>query len=469
MGEDASRPPPCGRRPSWVWLAFLVIGAVSLRVAINADLAIHAKEGWIDGRRLHRPAFEKPEPADNAFDTYQEAIALIADTREADTEAFDALRRGAVPPEALAPTLARYEPAFAKLHEAAGKPYVSPSEPTPEYELPYLARLRHRARALAAKVRVEHARGRDAEALGAARDGYAMALSCPRYGGLIEMLVGLASGAIVQDATRGVLPEATVARDELLAHARWVREARGRLWPLSATLNRESRLGDTCFARTATGDNPLQALEDEPPSLGDRIDWRLTASAYDSDAALLWWDDRWARFLEVADRPYFDRALDGLAARTEPDLDARNDWISRVLIADPAPAREKWLMLAGSLAAEETLAALRAFELEHGRRAATLDELVPDYLPEAPEAPEDPYAAGPLRYALVGGDFLLYSVGPNERDDGGSEAKVEVERLKRPGRDSVRRADIVYADTRVAAACPPGTGVGAPAARGQAP
>ncbi|HEY3285354.1 MAG TPA: hypothetical protein VGN26_24030 [Armatimonadota bacterium] len=62
--------------------------------------------------------------------------------------------------------------------------------------------------------------------------------------------------------------------------------------------------------------------------------------------------------------------------------------------------------------------ALRAYQLAHGAYPASLNALVPAYLPSAPD---DPFAAQPqsLRYRKQGNGYLLYSVGPDAKDDGG--------------------------------------------------
>lgn len=61
--------------------------------------------------------------------------------------------------------------------------------------------------------------------------------------------------------------------------------------------------------------------------------------------------------------------------------------------------------------------ALKRFELRHGRLPAELGALVPEFLP-AP--PRDIFDGQPLRYRLrEDGGFLLYSVGKDEKDDGG--------------------------------------------------
>ena len=60
--------------------------------------------------------------------------------------------------------------------------------------------------------------------------------------------------------------------------------------------------------------------------------------------------------------------------------------------------------------------AIRVYALANGREPASLAELVPALLPAVPV---DPYSGKPLVYRLDPKGFVLYSVGPNGRDDGG--------------------------------------------------
>ena len=60
--------------------------------------------------------------------------------------------------------------------------------------------------------------------------------------------------------------------------------------------------------------------------------------------------------------------------------------------------------------------ALHAYRLEQGKYPSTLAALIPGYLPVVPS---DPFADGPLHYRASGASFLLYSVGPDGKDDGG--------------------------------------------------
>jgi hypothetical protein len=74
--------------------------------------------------------------------------------------------------------------------------------------------------------------------------------------------------------------------------------------------------------------------------------------------------------------------------------------------------------------------AIRAFQAENNRWPANLEELVPEYLAAVPE---DPYGNGPLRYRLIDGKYVLYSVGGNGRDDGGKMIAYRKWHLAEPG------------------------------------
>jgi hypothetical protein len=76
-----------------------------------------------------------------------------------------------------------------------------------------------------------------------------------------------------------------------------------------------------------------------------------------------------------------------------------------------------WLLLSREhlLAARAGLAAER-FRLEQGRLPKDWDELVPQYLPDVPQAA---YSGGPLRFKTSADGIVIYSVGRNRHDDGG--------------------------------------------------
>jgi hypothetical protein len=78
------------------------------------------------------------------------------------------------------------------------------------------------------------------------------------------------------------------------------------------------------------------------------------------------------------------------------------------------------------LAATRLLLALKAYKLEKGKLPATLAELVPEYLDSVPL---DDYDGKPMRYNAA--KRVVYSVGKNLADDGGSGTRAEHVAVKR--------------------------------------
>jgi hypothetical protein len=61
--------------------------------------------------------------------------------------------------------------------------------------------------------------------------------------------------------------------------------------------------------------------------------------------------------------------------------------------------------------------AAERYRRDHGAWPATLDALTPDYLKPVPT---DPYDGQPLRYKRLPDGAVVYSVGPDKKDDGGA-------------------------------------------------
>ena len=66
--------------------------------------------------------------------------------------------------------------------------------------------------------------------------------------------------------------------------------------------------------------------------------------------------------------------------------------------------------------------ALEQFRLGNGRLPANLLALVPTYIEEVPA---DPFGGQPVRYRIERPGYVLYSIGRNEADDGGTETEDE--------------------------------------------
>lgn len=67
-------------------------------------------------------------------------------------------------------------------------------------------------------------------------------------------------------------------------------------------------------------------------------------------------------------------------------------------------------------AAAQTAVAMTRYRLDHGAFPARLADLVPAYLDEVPA---DPFDGSPLRMTVKDGEWLVYSIGPDGKDDGG--------------------------------------------------
>ena len=84
--------------------------------------------------------------------------------------------------------------------------------------------------------------------------------------------------------------------------------------------------------------------------------------------------------------------------------------------------------------------ALAEYRARHGSYPAKLADLVPKYVAAVPQ---DIFSGGALHYTLQGDGYLLYSVGPNGKDDGGRnrednpERKLRLRRHRRPHRAEV--------------------------------
>ena len=80
--------------------------------------------------------------------------------------------------------------------------------------------------------------------------------------------------------------------------------------------------------------------------------------------------------------------------------------------------------------------ALERYRLEQSQYPKALDALVPQF---AEQLPYDIVAGQPLKYRLTGdGQFVLYSVGWNEKDDGGQLV------LNKDGRPNSEQGDWVW-------------------------
>ncbi len=122
-------------------------------------------------------------------------------------------------------------------------------------------------------------------------------------------------------------------------------------------------------------------------------------------------------FLEAqAKAPYF-RSRNVLRARAERLK--RRPWYayaSKAFLGDSEAAFMKVASIEAIMLANRAGLACRLYKNRTGDYPQTLDELVPGLLKEVPI---DPFTGKPLAYRREGEGFIVYSLGSNEKDDGG--------------------------------------------------
>jgi hypothetical protein len=110
---------------------------------------------------------------------------------------------------------------------------------------------------------------------------------------------------------------------------------------------------------------------------------------------------------------------------------------AKILSALLLPAEEKVAIKFATLDALRRSAraaiAVERYRLAHeGRRPEKLDDLVAAFLPQLPA---DPFDGEPLRYKQLPAGFVVYSIGPDRTDDGGTE---------RPQRGPQKNYDVTF-------------------------
>ena len=86
-----------------------------------------------------------------------------------------------------------------------------------------------------------------------------------------------------------------------------------------------------------------------------------------------------------------------------------------------AGAREE-----AAIKAAAAIIAAKRFQTQHGRLPQTWNDLVPEFLEGVPE---DPFSQKPMRLELRDQRCLIYSIGTNRMDDGGSATMDKNEQL----------------------------------------
>ncbi|GBD35037.1 hypothetical protein HRbin36_00141 [bacterium HR36] len=161
---------------------------------------------------------------------------------------------------------------------------------------------------------------------------------------------------------------------------------------------------------------------------------RRTNACYDEIARALREPDRARRTKAL--RAFFEQKLSKLAKQesdeaqlkallkilSDADSDQAEQWTARLIAMGYQPllrVMQSCDRADQTHALLQTALVLHIYRLEQGQYPEKLKDLVPKY---RADVPRDVFSGQPLIYRRTARGFLLYSVGPNEKDDGGRTA-----------------------------------------------
>ena len=318
-------------------------------------------------------------------------------------------------PGEKAKLVAENSQAVSLLHQGFRYPYqelpiASFNTPTPQY-----AKFRQLARLMFLSAQVKAAQGDWNGAVNADLDAVQLGETVPRGGGLIGMLVGAACQSIGRKHIWEAVP--LLSATEARAAARGLEAIRASHVPLAETMQeekwdvqaslRQAMQQRSWPQRLIPPDDPSTPIDegDEEPLSRPMVVWIKLEGKRKIMANYTGYMDQ---VIAQAHQPYAKHP-------TPPPLPY--DPVCQLLLPATFKVRLNEVRSVSQNALLVTALALQAYHQDHKAYPPSLTALVPGYLKAVPT---DPFAlSGPLRYKLVGAKYVLYSVGPDGKDDGG--------------------------------------------------
>jgi hypothetical protein len=377
-------------------------GCGAIIIAFVLILAIRWGNG-IKPPNLTVPA--KPQaPSPNAFDTYRGAAQLLVNTKQIG----DAL--GSKPAVVLSlpqkeALLNSNGAALRMLRGAFSQEYYDPSVRSIYTLYPYYAQFRAMARLFAFEGSV---RAQKADWNGAVQsdlDCMRLGATIPRGGPLIGELVGIACQAIGRRNLWDYIGHLD-ARQARLA-SKLMQDIDKLYVPYPDTLQEERYMQMSALNALFKDKNGMQAVFG--PQTGPPVAlYQLMYLVYSKET------------IASNNQKYFDQLI---ANSRQPYAlhvgapPAPSDPINKILAPEFSQARIKDVEARTQNGLLRLAMALHAYKLERGHYPESLAALTPSYVSTIPD---DPFAArGPFQYHIIGSKYVLYSVGPDGKDDGG--------------------------------------------------
>jgi hypothetical protein len=139
------------------------------------------------------------------------------------------------------------------------------------------------------------------------------------------------------------------------------------------------------------------------------------------DEDFLLYLDRVESYLQALNQP-FPARLQRIAA-LDRDIKKGSRSVWTIAIPHWSKAATNDAEIQARLFVASVALAIERYRLSHGRLPSTLSDLVPEYFPAVPL---DPYATTALKYKRLPNGFVVYSIGQDGRDNGGSKKPEQV-------------------------------------------
>lgn len=275
----------------------------------------------------------------------------------------------------------------------------------------------------------------------------ALAEILSRGGVLVHVLVEVTCEAQTLSAMRRIALQRNVPPEVAARAITQLLETSRSIEPLSETFRNECRAvpGEIDYFLDASKPAFLGPMSDEESASSERkvrfvagkLGWLFGSSReiVNTDLGRVY-----QCLINIANEPYDGRALQRLQDTLVPPMEPH----ALLLLRDPVgyliarttvpifpPIITRYHLRATNIGATVLVIALRQYEQAEHRLPPNLQKLVPRYLAEIPS---DPFAGKPLRYRIEpNGEWRVYSVGPNQVDEGGDRPKTDPHKYTDPG------------------------------------
>jgi hypothetical protein len=379
----------------------VVAAIIAVTLTFAQDFPPEFERPWED---WNPPVIEMPEP--NSYHLYQLAFDLL--------EEFEWPGREATP-EDMRASIEGFDLAYQALQQAQMGECRFPPLAEPEQVFPELANTRNACRFMAAHARVNVFDGRMAQAaldcVACVRLGAAASSNGTLIGGLTTVACEAIGLRELEEIIPGLQP------DECRVVIEALRAAEADRVTLSEVLQGELLYGKMLMKRMFE-DFPTQAEAQQTLAAMTPEDREKALREWDQlmqqGTELLNPDNSWRKheewfglLIEETQKPYWDR----------DEVPPPGDLLVDIAVPVYLMTQVKFAIANAKLRLALCQLAAQAFMLDQGGPPRDLDQLVPEYIPSVPD---DPFRDATLSSIELDGEFVIYSVGPDGEDNGGT-------------------------------------------------